>query len=155
MSLSVSQTCAFMWPPVCFCVPTPVHFYIPTPCALCSPLPPGTMGGLGCPLTATVLWFLSSAYIVSPGPKSQRFFLSFIISDSNFLCLWLLKALEFGTGSGITPIQGIITCNTWGWLIYATIRFLAWLSSTTLSVCVCVCVHMFVCLCVCVFSVFD
>ena len=62
MSLSVSQTCAFMCPPVCFCVPTPVHFCILPPCVfLC---PPGTLGlwvGLGCPLTATVLWFFNFA----------------------------------------------------------------------------------------------
>ena len=50
MSLSVSQTCAFMCPPVCFCVPTPVHLCILPHCVfLCPPWDTGTMGGVRVP----------------------------------------------------------------------------------------------------------
>ena len=70
MSLSVSQTCAFMCPPVCFCVPMPVHFCISPLVCFYAP-PPGTPGlwvGLGCPLTATVLGFLQIWHTVIDMP---------------------------------------------------------------------------------------
>ena len=50
--------------------------------------------------------FLSSAYVVSPGPTSRKFFFlffcfSFFHSVSNFLGASLVKALASGSGSGI------------------------------------------------------
>ena len=74
ISLSVSQTWAFMCPPVCFCVPTTVHFCILP--LVCFYGPSGTLGlwvGLGCPLTATVLWFFTFQYAVGIHLHQNRF----------------------------------------------------------------------------------
>ena len=54
-----------------------------------------------------VVYFLSSAYVVSPGPTSQKFFFcfSFFHSVSNFLGASLVKALASGSGSGIPHLR--------------------------------------------------
>ena len=70
--------------------------------------------------------FLSSAYVVSPGPTSRNyffFFLSFFHSVSNFLGASLVKDLASGSGSGIPIIQDIEPSNSRAWLSHATLRF--------------------------------
>merc|ERR1711954_185158 len=64
--------------------------------------------------------FLSSAYIVSPGPTSQN---SFIHSVSNFLGIQLANAMVSGSGSNIPLIQDIEPSNSRAWLSHDTFRF--------------------------------
>ena len=72
--------------------------------------------------------FLSSAYVVSPGPTSQNsfffFFLSFFHSISDFLGFRLVMALVSGSGSDIPLIQDIEPSNSRALLSHdATLRF--------------------------------
>ena len=69
--------------------------------------------------------FLSSAYIVSPGPTSRKFiYLSFFFhSVSNFLGASLDKALVSGSGSDIPLIQDIEPSNSRARLSHPTLRF--------------------------------
>ena len=59
------------------------------------------------------LIFLSTAYVVSPGPTSRNsfcfsvFLFFFFHSVSNFLCIQLANALVSGSGSDILLIQDI------------------------------------------------
>ena len=77
-------------------------------------------------LASTDLSFLSSAYVVSPGPISRNsFFLSFFLFFfhfvSDFLGFQLVNALVSGSGSGIPLIQHIVTRNAGAWLSHATV----------------------------------
>ena len=67
--------------------------------------------------------FLSSAYEVSPGPTSQKFFLSVFHSVFNFLVASLDKALVSGSGSDIPLIQDIEPINSRARLSHAKLRF--------------------------------
>ena len=81
--------------------------------------------------------FLSSAYIVSPGPTSRKFIYLFFFfhSVSNFLGASFDKALVSGSGSDISLIiQDIETSNSKARLSHATLRVLDWLSSATLKI---------------------
>ena len=66
--------------------------------------------------------FLPSAYIVRPGPISQKFILLFIHSVSNLLNLELVKAQVSGSGSGVPLSQDIVASNAVAWLSNATLR---------------------------------
>ena len=68
----------------------------------------------------TFNFFLSSAYVVSPGPTSRNsVFLFFFHSVSNFLGASLVKDLA----SGIPLIQDIEPSNSRDQLSHATLRF--------------------------------
>ena len=86
-----------------------------------------------------VFSFLSSAYVVSPGPTSRKFFLSVFLSVFlsfciRFLGFQLVKALVSGSGSGIPLNQDIEPSKLRAQLSHATLRFLDWLSSATLKI---------------------
>ena len=67
--------------------------------------------------------FLSSAYVVRPGPTSQKFvFLSFFHSISNFLGFRLVMALVSGSGSDIPLIQDIEPSNSRALLSHVIFR---------------------------------
>ena len=67
--------------------------------------------------------FLSSAYVVSPGPTCQNSVcLFFCHSVSNFLLAYTLVS---GSGSDIPLIQNIEPSNSRDWLSHATLRFLS------------------------------
>ena len=88
--------------------------------------------------------FLSSAYVVSPGPTSRNsFFLSFFLSVFLFFCFsvffhsvsnFLGASLVKDLASGIPLIQDIEPSNSRDRLSHATLRFLDWLSSATLKI---------------------
>ena len=68
--------------------------------------------------------FLSSAYVVSPGPTSRKFiFFSVFHSVSKFLGTSLDKAQVYGSGSDIPLIQDIEPSNSKARLDHATLRF--------------------------------
>ena len=64
--------------------------------------------------------FLSSAYVVSPGPTSWN---SFFHSVSNFLGIQLANGMVAGSGSDIPLIQDIEPSNSRARLSHATLRF--------------------------------
>ena len=74
--------------------------------------------------TDLILIFLSSTYIVSPGPTSRKFiYLSFFLhSVSNFLGASLYKALVSGSGPDIQLSQDIEPSNSRAHLSHATLR---------------------------------
>ena len=69
--------------------------------------------------------FLSSAYLVSPGPTSHKskVFLCVFYSESNFLGIQLAIAMVSGSGSDIPLIQDTEPSNPRAWLSHAKIRF--------------------------------
>ena len=74
-------------------------------------------------------------YVVSPGPTSRKFFVFFsFILYPIFLAILLVKALVFGSGSGIPLNQDIEPSKLRAQLSHATLRFLDWLSSATLKI---------------------
>ena len=54
--------------------------------------------------------------------KLKILFLSFFHSVSNFLSFALVNTLVSGSGSGIQPIQDIVTSNAGAWLSNAILR---------------------------------
>ena len=69
-------------------------------------------------------WFLSSAYVVSPGPTCRNsVFLFFCHSVSNFLGIQLANTLVSGSGSNKPVIRDIGPSNSRALLSHATLRF--------------------------------
>ena len=67
--------------------------------------------------------FLSSAYVVSPGPTCQNSVFFFCHSVSNFLGIQLDNALVSGSGSDMPLTQDIEPSNSRARLSHATLRF--------------------------------
>ena len=89
----------------------------------------GNYNGLASDQENAIIFFLSSAYVVSPGPTSRKLFFflsvffSFCHSVSNILGIQLAKALVSGSGSDIPLTQDIEPSNSRARLSHATLRF--------------------------------